>query len=320
MRRLALLVAWAVGLCLLDYAPACLADNIAVVLSEDTPAYNEVVDTLRRNLERDAPGRFKIFSVPAKMINAKDQDIFKSDHYQLVITVGVRAAVVMIEIGAKAPLWHTLIPKAVYEKAMESSAQKVDYRLCSAIYVEQPLLRQLELVRELLPGRLRLAVLYGPDSAASARALEKVANGLGLQVEGETIARSDELAPALQRVLQRGELLFALPDPEVYNKTTLHNILLSTYHSNEPVIAFSPAYVKAGALAAVFSSPLQVARQVSEYLLQIPAGARIELPPPQHPKHFSVDVNRHVARSLGIVVASDAMLEERLRKADEARP
>ena len=152
------------------------------------------------------------------------------------------------------------------------------------------------------------------------KSLEKVAKGLGLQVEGETIARSDDLAPALRRVLQRGELLFALPDPEVYNKATLHNILLSTYHSNEPVIAFSPAYVKAGALAAVFSSPPQVARQVSEYLLQVPAGAKILLPPPQHPKHFSVDVNRHVARSLGIVVASDAMLEERLRKADGAQP
>ena len=198
---------------------------------------------------------------------------------------------------------------------MQSSPEKVDYRVCSAIYVEQPLLRQLELVRELLPGRLRLAVLYGPESAASAEALEKVAKGLGLQVEGETIARSDDLAPALRRVLQRGELLFALPDPEVYNKATLHNILLSTYHSNEPVIAFSPAYVKAGALAAVFSSPPQVARQLSEYLLQVPAGAKILLPPPQHPKHFSVDVNRHVARSLGIVVASDEMLEERLRKA-----
>jgi hypothetical protein len=69
--------------------------------------------------------------------------------------------------------------------------------------------------------------------------------------------------------------------------------------------------VSAGALLAVFSTPAQIGRQLGEELVAL-AEESGPLPPPRHPRYFSVEVNARVARSLGLTVPSAAVLERRL--------
>jgi ABC-type uncharacterized transport system substrate-binding protein len=80
-----------------------------------------------------------------------------------------------------------------------------------------------------------------------------------------------------------------------------------------PVIGFSPAYVKAGALVAVHSTPAQLARQVNEILQRLSVNPT--LPAPQHPEYFSIAVNAHVARSLEIPLENEEAVATKLRGA-----
>ena len=112
-------------------------------------------------------------------------------------------------------------------------------------------------------------------------------------------------------MLVDAEVLLALPDPAVFNSQTAANILTAAYRRQVPLVGFSPAYVKAGALVAVYSTPLQVGTQGGELLRQALSGKI--LPPPQWPQEFAVSVNQDVAHSLGLVI-DEARLLEQLRQ------
>ena len=73
-----------------------------------------------------------------------------------------------------------------------------------------------------------------------------------------------EIYPALTKVLASADVILAMPDPMIFNNGTIHNILLAAYREERPLIGFSPAYVRAGALAAVYSTPQQIAHQIAE--------------------------------------------------------
>jgi ABC-type uncharacterized transport system substrate-binding protein len=82
------------------------------------------------------------------------------------------------------------------------------------------------------------------------------------------------------------------------------------------VLAFSPAYVKAGALLSVHSSASQAGQQLASMASAVLQG--VAQPVSQYPLDFNVTVNEYVARSLGLSL--DARnLAERLHRL-EKRP
>jgi ABC-type uncharacterized transport system substrate-binding protein len=75
--------------------------------------------------------------------------------------------------------------------------------------------------------------------------------------------------------------------------------------------------VRAGALAAVYSSSKQLAKQAAEIALKSQQSPSL-LPPPQAPKYFSIMVNYQVARSLNIALKSNEEIYQKLLEAEEA--
>jgi len=99
----------------------------------------------------------------------------------------------------------------------------------------------------------------------------------------------------------------------VFNSETAANILMAAYRRQVPLVGFSPAYVKAGALLALYSTPAQVGTRGGDVLRQNLAGR--SLPPPQWSREFTVKVNQDVARSLGFAL-DEARLGEQLREGE----
>ncbi|MGC3963288.1 MAG: ABC transporter substrate binding protein [Rhodocyclaceae bacterium] len=119
--------------------------------------------------------------------------------------------------------------------------------------------------------------------------------------------------PALQRMFSEGGgVLMAVPDTAVFNSQTIPNLLLSAYRFRVPVVGFSQAYVKAGALIALYSTPAQIGTQSAEVARGVLAGGAV--PAPQYPRLFSVGINTHVARSLGYQLDSETGIREKLER------
>jgi len=151
-----------------------------------------------------------------------------------------------------------------------------------------------------------VGLLLGDNIDAEA-ALHAAVTGFGLTLATHRVRHDKELIAGLEEVLSASEVLLALPDPMLSSPTAARAILLTSYRYQKPIIAFSRAYVTAGALAAVFITPEQVASDLIDWL-RTQDSTRVTLPSPQDPVSFEIAVNRQVARALGINVPDDGEL------------
>ena len=272
--------------------------EVTVVLSEEGGAYAEFGAALRDSLA----GKASVRTVAAAGGTVQAPG--------LVVAVGMKAAAAVAAGDAPYAL-NVLIPETGYAKLLHDFPNRAQPGTFSAIFLDQPERRQARLVRAVLPGAQVAGLLYSaPQGNLPLFQHQLAAHGLRLHERKV----GDSLIEALQDVLQHSDVLLAWPDPEVYNSSTIRNILLTAYNMNVPMIGFSPAYVRAGALCALFSTPKQMAGQAAAAILQFEAAGK--LPPPQHPVEFEVMVNEQVARSLGLRIKSPAALHDEVA-ADE---
>ena len=220
---------------------------------------------------------------------------------RLVVAVGVGAMRGIADSGLKVPMVATLVPRASYQRFADSLGGG---RSVTAVWLDQPVARQMDLLRLALPQRRRVGVLFGADSRLFEQELLRAGSERGLDIVAAYAYSGEQVPTSLQRTLEDADVLLALPDPQIYNSSTIQNILTAAYRRRLPLVGFSAAYVKAGALLALYSTPAQVGAQAGEIARTVLAGK--PLPPPQWPREFAVGVNADVARSLGVPLDGEA--------------
>jgi len=300
--------------CGLSLAVVALAQptprQVVVVSSASSPAYQEVSKSLFNALQRSgfSSGAVVLLSSDELMRQAKAGQL---DSVRIFVGLGVRATQSLLSAGVTAPVLSTLIPRRSFEQLLQSSGRKTS-GLLSAIYLDQPLRRQLALVRLALPQARQVGVLLGLDSVGKLSELRTQAQGAALRVRTAEVVSDQALFPALREVLDGSDVFLALADPRVFNSASIQNILLSSFKARVPMVAFSPAYARAGASLVLYSSPAQVGKQAG--LVVIAALRNGHLPEqPIEPDDFVVDVNPNVTRALGLTL-DGAELRQALRR------
>lgn len=236
---------------------------------------------------------------------------------QLVVSIGLAAGEAVLRASPPVPVLCAFLPRSSYEQLRRRLPPGVGPASGTALFVDQPPERQLRLLRLALPRARRVGVVLGPDSRGEEPRLREAAAAAGLGLDAERIADERELVGAAHRLLGRTDALLAVPDRLVSNRHTLPGVLLTAYRHGKPVVGYSAAYVSAGALLAVVSTPEQLGRQLGEMLVALAAAPPL-LPPPQYPRYFSVQVNERVARSLGVLLPPASELARRLAEAEDS--
>lgn len=291
-------------------ADAVNQPDVAIVLSEGGGSYAEFSNALGKALSDSALTHIEI-DLPGTIPEA-DQ----IQHSGLVIAVGMKAATVVAASKAISVL-NVFIPKSGFEELLQNFPRRAGSHTFSAIFLDQPITRQIHLINAILPGKKNIGLLYSspPDEVVELR--DKL-NWHGLKFHEQLVTPDRTLAAALQKILQSSEVLLALPDAAVYNSSTIRDILLETYHSNIPLIGISSGYVRAGALCAVISSPTQIAKQAAALAKQF--DDTHALPSAQYPQEFEVLINEQVARSLGLQIKSASVLHDLISNDDRSQP
>ncbi|MGB0129874.1 MAG: ABC transporter substrate binding protein [Rhodocyclaceae bacterium] len=284
------------------------AAQIEFVLSEDSGAYVETVTALRQELG----DRLPIIQTNASALERGEA----TSESALVVTFGTRAFKAALA-GRAGPVLAALITQQAFDETLRETQRPRDPKSVSAIYLDQPIGRHLDLVRAVLPGRSRVGVLISAGDTNSIKLLDAAAQGHRLTISREAVAAPRDIYSALSKLLANCDAVLATPDPRIFNSATLHNILLATYREGRPLFGFSPAYARAGALAAVYSTPQHTARQLAGTVQRFLAGAG--LPPAQYPQFYAVKVNLTVARSLGIRVDDERAIEGKLQALERER-
>jgi len=228
---------------------------------------------------------------------------------RVVVTLGAEGFRQVVARDLRVPVIAMLIPRQSFDSAVKLAGNKANAAV--ALYLDQPIGRQLDLLRLAFPSAKRVGVVWGPDSGGQQPAWQGAMRARALQEVPASLSASTTLFDALQTALDDVQVLLAVPDPQVYNPATIANVLLTTYRARVPVVGFSPAMVNAGALMAVHSSPMQLGSQAAHMVRQSLQGGAA--PVSQYPVEFEVSVNTRVARTLGLTLYA-ADLSERLHK------
>jgi putative tryptophan/tyrosine transport system substrate-binding protein len=166
--------------------------------------------------------------------------------------------------------------------------------------------KRLELLRELVPGAARVAVLVNPadvqNTDATLREVGTAARAIGLQIQvlnANTRSEIDAVFESIER--ERPDALFIGAAPflnvrrvQLVQQAAFHR-LPATYPLRE--------YVEAGGLMSYGASLTDAYRQVGIYVGRILKGARpVDLPIVQSSR-FEFVINAQTARMLGLTVA-----------------
>ena len=282
------------------------AGSIALIVSETGGPYGEFSSTLSNSLS-GTPWQISATLRADTIV----QPVPKAD---LVVTAGVAALRQAVQAYGGTPILATLIPRQSYEKILAETGAKGQGRI-SAIWLDQPATRQGLFLRHLLPGHKRIGMLVSQETAHLTSTYRQAFTNLGLTLDIKDSDTEQTLLPALNSLLQRSVVLLALPDSIIYRRDNIKPILVTSYRVQKPVVAFSQAFVTAGALGALYSTPAQIARQTAETV----TANGTNLPQAGSQSQFAIAINYNVAQALGLNVPDEATIRQAMLAARESR-
>src|SRR5262245_943658 len=178
--------------------------------------------------------------------------------------------------------------------------------------------KRLELLRELVPAAVRIAVLVNPANATNTesilRGVEPAARSMGLQTQVLNASAIREIDAAVATLVrERPDALFVAPDPFLIDRR-VQLALLAVLH-RVPAIYQDRLNAEAGGLMSYGPNLGDAYRHIGVYTGRILKGAKpADLPVVQSSK-FELVINASTARMLGLtvpdklVVAADEVIE-----------
>lgn len=230
----------------------------------------------------------------------------------LVVTVGSEALRKTLGRSDNPPIIATLLPRQSYEKILAEFRRP---GRITAIYLDQPAARQAAFINQLLSGQKRIGMLFSSETKNILSQHRQAFGNAGLTLDSEEADSENTLLPALNALLSRVNVLIAIPDSKIYHRNNIKPILITAFRYQRPVIGYSPAFVTAGALAALHSTPLQIARQTAETIV----ASGTNLPAPSAPSQFAIAINSNVAQSLGLAVPDEGTIRRAMLADRESR-
>jgi len=169
--------------------------------------------------------------------------------------------------------------------------------------------KRLELLREIVPGLRRLAILgnvSGPAVVLDMREAEAAARTLGMEVITSEIRRGEDIAPAFAALKGRAEALYLPIDPLVNTHRFRINTLALA--ARLPTVHTSREWVEVGGLMSYGANVPDLFRRAANYVDKILRGAKPGDIPVEQPSKFDLIINLTTARALDLSIPESFLL------------
>jgi len=169
--------------------------------------------------------------------------------------------------------------------------------------------KRLELLREVVPGLRRLAIMGNvgnPVSALEMREVQAAAGTLGLEIHTLEIRRAEDIAPAFETLKGRAEALYVALDPLLTTNRVRINIL--ALGARLPTMLGVREYVEAGGLMSYGPNFLDLFRRAAGLVDKILRGAKPADLPVEQPTKFDLVLNVTAAKVLGLTIPESFLL------------
>ncbi|MFK7892526.1 MAG: hypothetical protein AB8B63_17030 [Granulosicoccus sp.] len=213
----------------------------------------------------------------------------------IIVAAGSPGCEVALKADVSTRTLCTLLTKESFF-ALNETKQTDSSRRIEALVIDQPVSRQALVASSVYPA-LNLFTGFHTTGTQGQRTVTS-----GDRLESIPFKPNTALSTQLREAIKKRDALVATSDSRIFNTSTLSTVLLTAYGFGKPVIGFSRAYVKAGALITCYSTPSMIMQQVAENIasgdFRDTSNATLV-----YPKFFAILDNPSVARSLSLIKA-----------------
>jgi putative tryptophan/tyrosine transport system substrate-binding protein len=169
--------------------------------------------------------------------------------------------------------------------------------------------KRFELLREIVPGLRRLAVLFNgnnPTSMIEVDIIRTAASPLGIEVFPSKIWGVEDIAPAIATIATQADALFVVGEPLTFT----HRLRISTLAlaSRLPTTYPTRGYVEVGGLMSYGPNFPASFRRAAEYVHKILHGEKPSDLPVEQPTRYDLVVNLITAKALGLTIPESFLL------------
>jgi putative ABC transport system substrate-binding protein len=175
--------------------------------------------------------------------------------------------------------------------------------------------KRLELLREVVPGLRRVAILInvGAANGAEREAVQAASHTLGLEIVPLEIRRTEDIETEIETLKERADALYIVQDPLfIANRGPINTAALG---ARLPTVHPAREFVEAGGLMSYGANFPDSFRRAADYVDKILRGAKPADIPVEQPTKFDLVVNQTTAKALGLEFSStllaraDAVIE-----------
>jgi putative ABC transport system substrate-binding protein len=163
--------------------------------------------------------------------------------------------------------------------------------------------KRLEILREIIPGLSRLAVLangHSPIAILNVGEVQAAAPKLGIEVNTLDVKRADDLAPAIDQLKGRTQAIYVVGDSFVFDNQVQINTLALV--ARLPTMHNGRGYVETGGLISYGTSLSDLFRRAGDYVDKILKGTKPADLPVEQPTKFELVINLKTAKTLGLTL------------------
>jgi putative tryptophan/tyrosine transport system substrate-binding protein len=163
--------------------------------------------------------------------------------------------------------------------------------------------KRLELLRQIVPGLHRLAVLADTDNPfvkLVVSQLRQAGAGLGVEVATFEMRRGEDIAPAFEALKGRAQALYVPATPvALVNRARINTLALAAHM---PTTLEVREYVEAGGLMSYGPDWPHMWGRAANFVDKILRGAKPADLPVEQPTKFDLVINLTIAKALGLTV------------------
>jgi putative ABC transport system substrate-binding protein len=163
--------------------------------------------------------------------------------------------------------------------------------------------KRLELLRQIVPGLHRLAVLADTDNPfvkLDVSQLRQAGAGLGIEVATFEMRRSEDIDPAFEALKGLAQALYVPPTPvALVNRVRINTLALAAHM---PTTLAVREYVEAGGLMSYGPDWPHMWGRAANFVDKILRGAKPADLPVEQPTKFDLVINLTTAKALGLTV------------------
>jgi putative tryptophan/tyrosine transport system substrate-binding protein len=225
----------------------------------------------------------------------------------VILVATPRAANAAKKLTKTIPIVATVIPGAG-EYGLVDSLHRPGGNVTGLSFMSAELgEKRLELLKEVIPGVSRVAVLANVENETSIRAIESKARSLSVRLEIVNVKTPDEIQNAFSSMLRVKPHALTVLTQAMFVQNRMRIVELAAkcrlpaiYHRNE--------FVTAGGLMSYGPDHIDLFRRAASYVDKILRGANPADLPVEQPTKFEFVINLRAARHIGVTIPPEILM------------